>query len=141
MAKLTTDDRYAPLLATHAEDLLETEDRVRPADLLPVESKAQLVVSAAPDLIEAEKGLREIDILDKRGVAGAGDLERELLSLGLVPCVPGFSHNLLVAGRQPVQDKRAAFSCRCTFCETDLIRDHNPRSGAREGPGRAEGAP
>lgn len=50
---------------------------MRPADLLPLESKAQLVVSAAPDLIEAEKGLREIDILDKRGVAGAGDLERE----------------------------------------------------------------
>ncbi|EJT45578.1 hypothetical protein A1Q2_05540 [Trichosporon asahii var. asahii CBS 8904] len=69
-------DRYAPLLSTQAEDLLETEDRVRPADLLPLESKAQLVISAAPDLIEAEKGLREIDILDKRGVAGAGDLEQ-----------------------------------------------------------------
>lgn len=141
MVKLTTDDRYAPLLSTHAEDLLETEDRVRPADLLPLESKAQLVVSAAPDLIEAEKGLREIDILDKRGVAGAGDLERELRLLGLIPCVPAFPHNLLIAGRQPVQHKRVDFSYQCTFCEADLIRDHDPRSGAREGPGRAEGAP
>lgn len=137
MCQLTTDDRYAPLLSTQAEDLLETEDRVRPADLLPVESKAQLVISAAPDLIEAEKGLREIDILDKRGVAGAGDLEREfVLCLATSRLVLTAFHSMRrrkVVGRGTAVARLAA---KLTF-----IRDHNARARTCEGSGGAESAP
>lgn len=85
---------------------------MRPADLLPLESKAQLVVSAAPDLVEAEKGLREIDILDKRGVAGAGDLERESTTLA---CCSRVWHDPLEEGDIAQITGRRVCSCNGTW--------------------------
>ena len=34
-----------------------------------------MVLEARADIVEAERGLREIDVLNRRGVAGAGELE------------------------------------------------------------------
>lgn len=71
------DDTYAPLLRVGLDNSPSTgdADAVQPADVLPPQAKAAMVLEARGDLLDAERGLREIEMLEKRGVAGAGTLE------------------------------------------------------------------
>jgi hypothetical protein len=50
---------------------------INPSDLIPLETKRELVLGAADDIKDAEKMLREIQLLVDRGVDGSGDLARE----------------------------------------------------------------
>lgn len=45
------------------------------ADLLPLPAKTALVLEARADIVAAEKGLRDIDVYNRRGVAGADNLQ------------------------------------------------------------------
>jgi hypothetical protein len=52
---------------------------VRQTDLVPLETKRELVLRATEDIKDAERMLREIQLLVDRGVDGSGDLAREYL--------------------------------------------------------------
>jgi hypothetical protein len=52
---------------------------IKSSDLIPLETKRELVLGAADDIKDAEKMLREIQLLVDRGVDGSGDLAREYL--------------------------------------------------------------
>ena len=47
---------------------------IKPSDLVPLETKRELVLGAVDDIKDAEKMLREIQLLVERGVDGSGDL-------------------------------------------------------------------
>jgi hypothetical protein len=66
----SADERYAPLLRT-------LPDEEAAEDTLDWDTKRALVLESRADLVAAERGLREIDVYNKRGVAGAENLEGE----------------------------------------------------------------
>lgn len=53
---------------------------IKPSDLIPLETKRELVLGAVADIKDAEKMLREIQLLVERGVDGSGDLAGGCLS-------------------------------------------------------------
>ena len=93
LTSITTDDSLREILFPYnasptqeeAPDTAKTSDKHRrapsvdppiisPIDLVPLETKRELVLGAVDDMKDAEKVLREIQLLIERGVEGSGDL-------------------------------------------------------------------
>lgn len=54
-----------------------SEEIISANDLIPLETKRELVLAFEKDLIEVERLLRDVELLEKRDVAGAGELAGE----------------------------------------------------------------
>jgi hypothetical protein len=73
-----TDDEPQPLNSEKTRKAIPSKTpSIKPSDLIPLETKRELVLGAADDIKDAEKMLREIKLLVDRGVDGSGDLARE----------------------------------------------------------------